>query len=106
MNEFIKSTFKIVIDMAKKEPVQLAIVFGGVAITLVNMFIATKLAPIAENITTINQKVDANTQRVLNDEKYIPQFVQLQQSVTDITPRLDRIESKVDSIDSFLRGYK
>ncbi|HEX9061349.1 MAG TPA: hypothetical protein VF941_14310 [Clostridia bacterium] len=102
MNE----TWKTIKTIFLHQTVQIIVVCGGLAITLINIFVASKLAPLASDIATIAQKVQADDTRINTDEKYIPQLIQLEQTVTDINPRLDRIESKVDSIDNFLRGYK
>lgn len=88
------------------QTVQILVVIGGLAITLVNVFIASKLAPVATNIAIVAEQTQANTKRLNDDELYIPQFIELKQNVMGQKEQLNRIETRVDSIDNFLRGYK
>jgi len=88
------------------QAVQFFIVIGTVAIALANIWIGLRTAPLADHISTIATQVDADNRRITNLEDLTPQFIKLQQQLQDISPRLDRIENKVDSIDNFLRGYK
>jgi hypothetical protein len=82
---------------------QIVLICGGLAVTLVNMYVATRLAPLEQNLTEVTRKADALTTQVSADEKYFPQFVAVEQTTTDINVRLTEIQSELSSIESYLR---
>ncbi len=92
MNE----TFKKILSHSA---VQITIVLGGVAITLVNAWIAFKLAPLAENIRDVAIRVSAL--ETVHNEDFKPlvnNYSSIYTSVQSIDRRIDRIENKVDTL--------
>ena len=91
MNDFIKK-------VVEHSGVQMAVVLGGVAITLVNAFIALTLRPLADDISSVAQRVDAIESRSVASNDLIQRFIIVEAKVDDIQARTDRIENKVDII--------
>lgn len=81
-------------------------IIATVALALINAYSAAKLAPLAATQAAIVNQVQAFGARLNEDEKYIPDFIKTQAQVTAQADQLNRIETRVDGIDSFLRGYK
>jgi len=102
----MNDTWKIIKGIFTSSVFQNIAIMATVALALANAYAASKLAPLAASQLAIQGQVSADETRITNDEKYIPQFIQTQQQVSDEQASLVRIETKVDSIDSFLRGYK
>lgn len=89
MNEVFKKIFE-------HNGFQKAVVLAGVAATLVNVYIAIKLAPLAENINSVTTRVEAIEKRNTNMDLLVPRFIVVEAKVNDIQARVDRIENKVD----------
>jgi len=65
--------------------IQLIITIGGVVVALLNIWVVTKLSPLAQDIAVLSQRVYA-----VEDSQVIDN--------NTITSRLDRIEAKVDRL--------
>ena len=88
---------------------QLILAIAGVAVTLFNIWIATKLAPVAEDISTVAGQVTANDNRITEIENtvglYLPRYIATEQqgvflkdSVSRIEGAQIRIEAKLDRL--------
>lgn len=71
--------------------VQFFLTLAGVAIALLNIWIASKLAPIAQDIAVIERQVSANEVRL------VPR-TEIEGELENINHRLDRIENKLDRV--------
>ncbi len=78
--------------------VQIFIVVGGVAVTLVNMYIASRLAPISQRLDNIIVRVEAIEQRSTENLPLIPRFIVVEEKVNNIERIVTRIEDKVDEL--------
>ena len=85
---------------------QMAIVLGGVAVTLVNAYIATKLVPLANSIQSINVRVEAIEKRNTNADSLIERFIIVEQKLTDVQRRTERIEDSIIRIENKLDNIK
>lgn len=74
--------------------IALLITLGALVAGLANIWIISKLSPITENLAVITTRVNAVEQF---NEGVIPSS-QLEVRFTDLTGRLDRIESKLDRL--------
>lgn len=77
----------------------------GVGVLLVNVWLASKLAPLTENDRLIIQRVEALEQRNVKNDPLILEFVTLKETVNsikdnivEIKDRQVRLESKLDSV--------
>lgn len=82
------------------------VILFTVGIALADIWLGIKLAPLAASQLTLTSKVDAQEVRLTAVEGYIPPVIKMEQQVTDIQTEQIRQGTKLDSIDSFLRGYK
>lgn len=75
----------------------LFLAIAGVASTLFNLYLTSKLAPVAEDITSINQIVKAQDTRIgtleSTDSMYLPRYIATEQQVVGINASLNRIEA-------------
>lgn len=81
----------------KSGNLQIFITLAGVAVTLFNLWIASKLTPVANDINTITQKVSAQDVR-LNDLEnvsslYLPRYIATEQQTISLKETVNRIES-------------
>lgn len=89
--------------------VQITIILGGLAITIINLYIATTLSPIVNHINSVEAQV--NELRIEQDAdaassaQMIPEFRVLQSQMADIKDDLhemrnsqQRMENKIDSV--------
>ena len=102
MNE----TLKIIKNIIQHQTVQLIGAIVVISLTIINAYTASKLAPLAAGQLSLQQQVSANELRLDADEKFIPEFIVVQEKVIAQKEQLNRIEDKIDNIDNFLRGYK
>jgi hypothetical protein len=77
-------------------PLSLQII--SVVVLLANLWLASKLAPLATSIDRVQAQVVEIQRDNANDALLIPRFYQLEQHTKDIDNALSRIESKVDRI--------
>ena len=91
MNESIKKFFS-------HSTVQTWIVIGGLAITLVNLYIAYRISPLVQDINTLATKVEANEVRDEKARTLVERFYVVEQQSKDIKERLVRMEDKIDGL--------
>ncbi len=63
----------------------------GILVILLNLWLATKLSPLQQNLAVIVEKVEALEE---STEKYV-QRTEIETSLDDIKDRLERIENKL-----------
>ena len=80
-----KSGYTSIMSKAITKNIQLVITIGGVVVALLNIWVVTKLSPLAQDIAVLSQRVYA-----VEDSQVIDN--------NTITSRLDRIEAKVDRL--------
>ena len=78
-------------EMLISRRVQLGITVAGVVVALFNIWIATKLAPIAQDLAVLETRVSASEIQIVPRQELENQF-------DEITSRLDRIENKLDRV--------
>jgi hypothetical protein len=88
---------EVKINVSKaKEYLALLTTLGAVAATLVNIFITSRLAPVAQDILTLNLSVKAIDNREL--EHFNQNREELKRIEESIDKRLERIERKLDAL--------
>lgn len=80
-----KSGYTSIMSKIVTKNIQLIITIGGVVVALLNIWVVTKLSPLAQDIAVLSQRVYA-----VEDSQVVDN--------NTITSRLDRIEAKVDRL--------
>lgn len=102
----MNGTWQLIKNILQHQAVQLGIAIVGLIVVAFNIWWMVKSAPILANIVGLQTEVSANSTQIDLLNKYIPIIIQLQAEVAGQAAQLNRIETRVDSIDNFLRGYK
>jgi hypothetical protein len=82
-------------DYLTKNSLPILLQVLSVASLILALYITTRLAPLAQDLAVISQRVEANERL---DQNQHPAFVTHEEIEREITTRLDRIESKVDAL--------
>jgi len=89
----------------KKNSLQLTFQVVGIIVVLLNLWLATKLAPLAEGIRVLNVKVDSVEAKTTTTESKISsvdvlnaQMTDVQLNLNDIKSAILRLENKTDRI--------
>lgn len=88
---------------------QLTIILGGLVVTMVNVYIAYRLAPLTQDLAVVVKQVDAESQNLQDhkvaDNNIQTDFITTKTQVADILRRLGamentdiRIENKLDTL--------
>jgi hypothetical protein len=81
-----KSTFSI-----SGASLQFVITLSGVAVTLLNIFLLSKLAPLTQDIALINQRVSANeSQDERTEDRFDKRFTIIETKLDTILEKLAR----------------
>lgn len=70
----------------------------SVVVLLANLWLATKLAPLAQNIDTVASRVDAVEEYNTENKPLVERFIKLETNYTTLTGSITRIESKLDRL--------
>ena|SRR3990167_254286 len=70
----------------------------GVAIVLINAFVASQLVPLALNINSITGRVNAIEKELEGRPEILERFFKLEENVITIEKKIDSIEGKVDTV--------
>jgi len=82
---------------AKNRPLAFLVQLATVVFLILNLYLATKLSPLEQNIVTNAKSIEeikSDTEELLNDQS---KFVS-DKDLDTITNRLDRIEDKLDRV--------
>ena len=83
-----------ILQDAKRKPLAYVVQVVGVLVIIANLWIATKLAPLAKDLATITTQVEANTGEI---EHFVPR-VELDHRLDTICQQLKDINDKVDTL--------
>lgn len=72
----------------KEGYIQTAVTLVGILVVILNLYLASKLSPISENLAVVIRQVEANTKRIENTVA--------DKEINLILVRLDRIERQLD----------
>jgi len=93
------------INYIKSNTLTITIQVVGFIVIVLNLWLSTKLAPLAQNIDSLTRKADALERKVDNQSTLIEHVDVIQQQVTDIKTNLDdlkdtqtRMDEKIDRI--------
>lgn len=70
----------------------------SVVVLLANLWLATKLAPLAKDIDAVASRVDAVEAYDTETKPLVERFIKLETNYSNLTDSLQRIESKVDRL--------
>jgi len=70
----------------------------SVVVLLANLWLATKLAPLASGIEKVATRVDAIEKSDADGKPYLERFIQLETKVESLTKSVDGVGNKIDSI--------
>ena len=70
----------------------------GVAIVLINAFVASQLVPLALNINSITGRVNAIEKELEGRPEILERFFKLEEKVSTIVTNVNSIDKKVDTI--------
>ena len=92
MPEIIKSAMQ----EARARPLPYIVQIVGVVVVLINLFIASKLAPLAQDLAILANRVEAAEVELSRRQDYIDRFLVIEGEVKEMNSRLGRIENKID----------
>ena len=85
--------------------VQIAVVLGGLAITLINLYLASVISPLASTITTLAKRVDAIEERNIKVDPLVERFIVVEErsaqeakDISEIKESQLRLEAKMDRV--------
>ena len=96
-----KITQSILSD-AKNRPLPYIVQIVGVVVVLVNLYIASKLAPLAQNINQIATRVEAIEKRNENVDPLVTRFIQLEERDKTLVEDVAEIKQDIRDIKNFL----
>lgn len=89
--------------------IQIGLTIAGVLVTLLNIWVASKIAPIAQDIKSVATEVKADSVRIDTLEGtaslYLPRFVATEQNVTNLKESINRIESSQTRLETKIDTY-
>lgn len=91
-----------------KNSLALAVHAVGVVVLILNLWLAVKLAPLAQNLSSLTDRVSAIEVSRSNTQPLIERFYKLEEHTDAIDQSLNRIETKLDKLDTKIdsRLYK
>lgn len=94
-----KDTIK---QFVRENAMPLSVQAIGLIVLILNLWLASKLTPLAEGISLLNQRVLAIEVRNIRVEELIERFLKAEGNLENMDNRLERIENKLDKIDEIL----
>lgn len=89
MNETLKNI---------KEYLPLIVQITAIFLVLANIYLATQLSPITNNIQSVSARVDNLEQYKKDNEQLIPRFYQTEQRVSNLEDQYKNIDAKLDRL--------
>ena len=88
-----------VVQFLSKNSLALAVHAVGVVVLILNLWLAVKLAPLAQNITDVTTRVDAMEAYRVTNAPLIERFYKLEEHTNSIDNSLIKIDQKLDRMD-------
>ena len=93
-----KPSYDSIGQFIKGNAVALSLQAISVVVLLANLWLASKLAPLASGIESVSSRVEAIESQSSESKPLIERFIKLETKTESLTITVDRIEGKVDRI--------
>lgn len=88
----------IFISILKNGRIQLFLTLAGVLVALLNVWIASRIAPLGQDIAVVQTHVSALENTLEDRPELLERFVIVETEVKGLSKKVDSIESKIDRL--------
>lgn len=88
-----------VVQFLSKNSLALAVHAVGVVVLILNLWLAVKLAPLAQDLDNVTTRVDAIEVSRSNTQPLVERFYKLEEHTTSIDNSLIKIDHKLDKLE-------